>query len=251
MAFRSEKKACAAVVAALWLASALFAQTELRYEARHHHWRKYGTGSLVVSERGVLFQEAGKKQKIKHTLKLGYQDIQELKLSPNKMTIVTYKDRTWRLGMDQQYEFSLPSGQSFNGAYAFLKNRLDQRFVVALADPEFQPLWEMPVKLLGRIQGSEGILQAGSDRIVYKTDRWEQSRTWRYEDIENISTSGPYQLTLTTYERAKMHYGSLKGFNFQLKERLDERRFNLLWQRVNQSKGLRLLTSIEEEARSR
>jgi len=99
---------------------------------------------------------------------------------------------------------------------------------------------------MGTIQGSEGILQVGHDRIVYKTERTRQSRTWRYQDIENVSTSGRYQLTLTTYERAKTHYGSMKGFNFQLKQPLDEKRFDTLWKRLNQDQGLQFLTAIEE-----
>ena len=177
---------------------------------------------------------------------MNYQDIQELKLSADKLTLVTYKDRKWRLGLDKEYEFTLTPGQSFSEAYALLKDRLDQRFVAAVADEQIQPLWEIPVKLLGRVTGSEGVLQVGADRIVYKTTKKGQSRTWRYGDIENISTSGPFQLTLTTYERAKAHYGNLKGFNFQLKQALDEKRFNLLWRRLNQTKGLELLTSAQE-----
>jgi len=83
----------------------------------------------------------------------------------------------------------------------------------------------------------------GSTAIVYKSEKNGESRTWRYEDIENISSSGPFQLTLTTFERAKSHYGSLKGFNFELKRRLDEARYNDLWLRLNQSKGLGVLES--------
>jgi hypothetical protein len=246
MAFRTEKRIGIVAVLALSIAPALFAQKELRFEVRHDHWRKFGLGALVVSERGVSFQELTKKKQVKHAFALDYQDIQELKLSAGKLTLVTYKDRKWRLGLDQEYEFTLAPGQNFNEAYALLKDRLDQRFVAAVADDGSQPLWEIPVKLLGRMIGSEGALQVGADRIVYKTTKKGLSRTWRYGDIENISTSGPFQLTLTTYERAKTHYGNLKGFNFQLKQALDEKRFNLLWRRLNQTKGLELLTSAQE-----
>jgi hypothetical protein len=38
----------------------------------------------------------------------------------------------------------------------------------------------------------------------------------------------------------------MKGFNFQLKQPLDEKRFEMLWRRLNQEKGLQFLTSIEE-----
>jgi hypothetical protein len=159
---------------------------------------------------------------------------------------VTYKDRKWLLGVDKEFEFFLPKGKSFDAAYTMLKDKLDRRFVAAVADSQPGMLWEIPVKLLGTIQGSEGILQVGPDRIVYKTDRPRQSRTWRYQDIENVSTSDRYQLTLTTFERAKTHYGSMKGFNFQLKQPLDEKRFDALWKRLNQDKGLQFLTLIEE-----
>lgn len=234
---------------AMWLTPAVSAQRSLRYEVRHNHWRKDGTGTLIIDQGGVSYQEVGQKKKAEqlHHDKWEYQDIQQLYVAPNKLTVVTYKDRKWRLGADKQYEFILPADKNFNEAYALLKDRLDQRFVAAVADGDTKPLWEMPVKLLGTITGSEGVLQVGSDQIVYKTDRKEQSRTWRYRDIENISTSGPFQLTLTTFERAKTHYGSLKGFNFQLKQPLEEKRYNLLWRRLNQTKGLQLLTSVQEK----
>lgn len=184
----------------------------------------------MISERGVSFQESGRKKG--HSGRWEYQDIQELWLSPGKLVLVTYEDRKWRLGADQEYEFTLAPGRTFQQAYRRLKNQLDQRFVAALPDPEVQPVWEIPVKLLGRIPGSEGVLQVGPDRIVYKTEQKEQSRTWRYRDIENISTSGPFQLTVTTYERSPWHYGNLKCFNFQLKQPLEETRYNFLWRRL-------------------
>jgi hypothetical protein len=247
MAFRTEKRTGIVAVLAFAIAPALFAQKELRFEVRHDHLWKRGAGTLVITERGVSFQELTKKQQVKHAVELEYQDIQELKLSADKLTLVTYKDRKWRLGLDQEYEFTLAPGQNFSEAYALLKDRLDQRFVAAVADEQIQPLREISVKLLGRMTGSEGVLQVGADRIVYRTAKKGLSRTWRYRDIENISTSGPFQLTLTTHERAKTHYGNLKGFNFQLKQALDEKRFNLLWRQVNRTKGLELLTAAQEK----
>ena len=240
MAFRTEKRTGIVAVLALCVAPALLAQKELRFEVRHDHLWKFGAGALVLTERGVSFQELTKKKQVKHAFELNYNDIQELKLSADKLTLVTYQDQKWRLGLDKEYEFTLAPGHSFSEAYALLKDRLDQRFVAALADEQTQPLWEIPVKLLGLVSGSEGVLEVGADRIVYKTARKGQSRTWRYGDIENISSSGPFQLTLTTYERAKSHYGNLKGFNFQLKQALEEQRFNLLWRRLNQ-------TSVQEK----
>lgn len=114
-----------------------------------------------------------------------------------------------------------------------LKDRLDQRFIAELADAGVRPMWEIPVKHLGRISESQGLLIVGETRIVYQTARKDDARTWRYEDISNISTSGPFNLTLTTFERAKSHYGNRKDFNFQLKEPLDQRKYDELWRRLN------------------
>lgn len=248
MAFRSEKTACAAIVIAL--AWPLAARAELRYEVTHDHWRKGGSGSLSIDERGITFEETSKKakqQKNLHRLELAYQDIEQLYVSPKRLVALTYKDRKWLLGADREWEFTLAGEGTFEAAYRLLKDRLDQRFVAALADSTPGVLWEIPAKLKGRLVGSEGVVQVAPDRIVFNTDKPEQSRTWRYQDIENISSAGPFQLTVTTYERAITHYGDRKGFNFQLKQPLDEKRFNLLWRRLNQTKGLEFLTSIQEK----
>ena len=89
------------------------------------------------------------------------------------------------------------------------------------------------MKLLGTVTGSEGILTVGRDRIVYGTARKGASRTWRYGDIDNIGTSGPFELTLTTFEHALEHYGNRKDLNSQLKEPLDERKYNELWRTLH------------------
>ncbi|MBL8296266.1 MAG: hypothetical protein JNN08_30765 [Bryobacterales bacterium] len=239
------------------LSTVLWGQ-QLQFDVRHERALKDHPGRVTIDERGVEYQQVltakqqakaakGKKIPNLESVRWDYPDIQELWVSPHKLVLVTYKDRKWFLGVDKEFEFFLTGkGQTYDTAYELLRGKLDQRFVAALADPNVEAAWEMPVKLLGALQGSEGVLQVGADRIVYKTARRDQSRTWRLGDIENVSTSGPFQLTLTTYERAKMHYGSRKGFNFQLKTKLDQQRFDLLWKRLNRDKGLQFLTSIEE-----
>src|ERR1039458_5483375 len=97
-------------------------------------------------------------------------------------------------------------------------------------------------------ESDEGVLRVGVDEIVYQSAKASESRTWRYQDIENVSTTGPFQLTITTFERAKTHYGNLKGFNFEMKQQLDEAHYSDLWLRLNQSKGLKILTSYREGA---
>ncbi|MBX9600689.1 MAG: hypothetical protein K2X35_06790 [Bryobacteraceae bacterium] len=230
----------------------------LQFEVRHQRALLDHPGRITVDDGGLLYEQVltpkqqkkvakGKKPPKLESARWDYQDIQQLWLSPDKLVVVTYKDRKWFLGVDKEFEFYLTAkDQSFTAVYERLKGKLDERFVAALADPAVAVEWEIPVKLLGAVQGSEGVLQIGQDRIVYQTGRKHHSRTWRLEDIENVSTSGPYQLTLTTHERAITHYGGLKGFNFQLKRKLDTGRFERLWKRLNRDKGLEFLTSLQE-----
>jgi hypothetical protein len=90
---------------------------------------------------------------------------------------------------------------------------------------------------LGTIRGSQGTLLFGPDAAVYSTDAKGESRTWRYTDIASISSSGPFQLTITSWERARSHYGDRKAFNFQLKEALNEARYNQLWLEIERKNG--------------
>ena len=251
MAFRAEKRVIACI-GGLLLAPAVFAQQSYQYEAWHGHSRpphikKAGSpGTLTISDGGVSFEEqdpGGKNSKHRHAWHWDYPDIQQLKIAARSLTVLTYKDNKWKLGADREYHFDLVADKTFQDVYRVLKDRLDQRFVAALTEQPASILWERPVKHLLRLGGDEGVLRVGTDSIVYSSEQKNASRTWRYEDIDIISSSGAFQLTLTTFERAKMDYGSRKQFNFQLKQRIEEAQYDKLWLRLNESKGLKVLES--------
>jgi hypothetical protein len=242
MALRSQKAACVIAILAPVLAAA-----DVRLDVVHDHYYKGRPGVITIGEKVVAFEEAPKKGKpSEHRWTWSYDDIQQLELAPDRLRIVTYRDHRWKLGADREYEFRPAKGQGFEEAYGILKESLDQRFVAALARAPQDTLWEIPVKHLERFGGSHGVLKVGRNGVTFSTDAKRESRTWRYDDIANISSSGPFQLTVTTYERARLHYGSRKDLNFQLKQPLAEARYNQLWRRLNQAKGLPLLTSYED-----
>ena len=253
MEFRIEKRACAFLSGLLLFAPAAFAQQEFHYEAWHAHSRvtnmmmkARGFGRLTISSTGVSYQEItvnGEAPKHPHAFKWNYQDIQQLQMAPRSLTVTTYKDNNWKLGADRSYRFDLLGAESFGSAYQFLKLRLDQRFVAEIADHISPVLWIMPVKHLHGFGGEQGVIQVGWNEIVYTPERKGESWTWRLEDIDNISSSGPFQLTIVTYERSRADYGSRKQFNFQLKRRLEETQYNDLWLRLNASHGLKVLSS--------
>jgi hypothetical protein len=176
---------------------------------------------MTVDENGVSFTGAKK-----HAWRWKYEDIQELRLAPESIYILTYKDSKLRLGKDREYNFT--GSISAEELYALLKERMDQRFVAAVGQAPGLPTWSLPVKHLRPIVGSEGTLAFGADAIVYSTPAKAESRTWRYSDIESIDSSGPFELTITTLE---------KGFNFQLKQPITEARYNQLWLQIEKKNG--------------
>jgi hypothetical protein len=254
MAFRSQEAAVRVAVLAIALVPLAGAESVLSLKVTHDHLRGRQAGTLLITQEGLSYREdpTAKQQKNggqPHAFDWSFGEIQQLQLSPQKVRILTYKDNRWRLGMDREYELDVIPGEPVRQVYESLRKRLDQRFVAALADRSNQSLWELRVKHLKPFGGSHGVLSVGSGQIVYAADGKEESRSWRFSDIENISTSGPFQLSIVTYERALTDYGNLKQFNFQLKERLDEARYNELWRRLNESKGLQILLTSKEKKR--
>ena len=135
------EKAFGMILAAV-LAPAVWGQS-FEFQAMHKHWRKGCAGTLRIDASGVTYQGAGK-----HSWNWAWQDVQRFDLSPSRVSVLTYKDSGWKLGADREYVFSIAPGQDVTAAYAFLKGRLDQRFVARLADEDVSPLWEMPNVLL-------------------------------------------------------------------------------------------------------
>jgi hypothetical protein len=227
MAFRTEAKACAGLILCVTFALGATTQT---YDVRHKHLRNGGPGVLRIDENSISFEEPGKKAKHSRTWK--YDDIQELILGPETLRIVTYEDNRWELGRDRVYVFDRMPASVAVDWYPVFRARLDARFVAALADEPAKPEWRIPAKLVHGRSGSQGVVLVGADRVVYESSRDGESRTWRIGDLENVSSSGNFDLTITTYERE---------FRFQLKQAMGEERYQDLWMRVNQARGLRIL----------
>ena len=187
-----------------------------QFPAHHRHLRKFCAGTLTVDAQSITFQGP------KHAWKWAYQDIQQLTLTPQSIHILSYKDSSLKLGKDEAYTFTgkFPT----ESLYRQWSATLDQRFVAAL--PEKQAGIVIPVKQLALIKGSEGALTFAAQTVTY--DSPSAPRTWRYSDIQHISSSGPFQLTLTTLE---------KQFIFQLKQPISEGTYNQLWLDIEKKNG--------------
>jgi len=246
MAHRSQK-AIGLIIALLALP---LTGQELKYAVRHERLLKDQRAELAFTETGLTLRKletrpgkAGGSQ----TSVWPYADIRQLVLSGRKVVVLLYRDRSpWLLGVDKEYELKLDPGADVMPAYGFLKSRLDRRLVAAIADSEAAVTFELPAKRLGLIRGAIGVLRFGPDALVFDTNSRGQSRTWRMEDIAGVSSSDPYELTVTTYERAIVQYGSRKAFHFQLKQPMDPKRLDLLWKRLNQANEFTYLKAFQE-----
>jgi hypothetical protein len=106
--------------------------------------------------------------------------------------------------------------------------QLDQRFVAAVAVGQALglPGLVLPVKQIGLTKGTQGTLTFAANAVVYDTP--SDARTWRYSDIQFISSANPFQLTITTLE---------KQFHFQLKQAITESTYNQLWLEIEKNNG--------------
>jgi len=226
MAFRTQIRIGALLIGALDFAAA----QGFLFNVRH--------GTVRVTETTISFEDA------KRTLEWQFGDVQQLSLSQSQLRLLTYEDQRWKLGRDREFVFDrLPPGIA-DQLYGFLRPKLDQRFIVELADGALQPLWQVEVKLQRGRGGSRGTLLIGQDRIVYRSQAAGDSRTWRYEDIEIVSSPNPFELTFLTPERSGWDHGSPTEFRFQLKTALPESRYNELWKRLNRTRGLAFLSEM-------
>src|SRR5947208_2739839 len=95
--------------------------------------------------------------------------------------------------------------------------------------------------------GGDGALSVTDSAIIFEEPgKPEHSRTWRIDDIDNVSSSSPFELSISTYEKTGWQKSATRVVQFQLKERLAEDRYNDLWRRVNQAKGFQILQSKGE-----
>ena len=226
------------VVLSLWLGglllvcSTLQAQ-EVSFPVRHScllRLLRHRTGELIFGETGIEYRTKAKGDA--RTWK--YEDIQQLGLlSSKELTIITYEDSKWKLGKDLFYRFKITNGEITPALWSQLQAKLKRPVVSALIPPDIVPKFAIPVKHLRGFSGTQGMLAIGDEYIIYKTAVPKDSRIWRYKDISSVGTTGPYQMRLTSMDRAENESGGERNFVFSLKERLAPEAYDFIWWKIN------------------
>jgi hypothetical protein len=219
----------------LWLAGLLLASSalqaqEVRFSVQHKRLLRDRTGELIFDESGIEYRT----QKKSDARTWKYEDVQQLGLlGPKEVTILGYEDSKWKFGKDIFYRFRITSGEITPALWAQLQAKLKRPLVSAVIPPVITPKYAVPVKHLLGFGGTQGRLEIGDEYVIYKTDAPKDSRMWRYQDISSVGTTGPYQLRLTSMDRADGETGAERNFVFDLKERLTTEAYDFIWWKIN------------------
>src|SRR5579871_686761 len=174
----------------------------LSFTVTHDHGVKNCSGRLTVDESGITFDSERKD----HSRHWKFTDIQELRLTPDGMRVLTYENRRLLLG-ERPFEFTMEK-YPWQEVRDLVKPFLDRRLVIEHVEVANQPaiiLFRASAKHRHVRGGCDGDLAFTADSVTYSTKEEKHSRTWTYLDIESISSSGPYRLTVVTYSGEKTH----------------------------------------------
>lgn len=198
----------------------------------HKHVHGGAEGSLEITAAGVTFQDK------KHEGKWKWDEIQQITLSKDELLLLTYEDRKLLFGRDREYRFQdLPEGFASSVA-SVLQTNLQGRFISAIA-PAGEPLWQVPARLLESNKGTLGTLAYRPGTLSFTGG--DKTRQWPIEEIENISSSAPLELTVATYEKYGRLHGGNRQVRFQLRGPMRQEQYQELWSAVNRVQGLQVL----------
>lgn len=225
------KKRVGTILTALWLVNActLSADTFL---VEHLHLRGGCKGKLVFSDTGIEFT-ADKKA---HGRIWVFQDIQQLELAPLNITILTYDRRKARLGADHVFRFRLLSGTVTEQLQQQVRGKLSRPLVSSILPQQENVQFSIPARHRLFLGGAQGVLEFGSDIVVYRSMSSKDSRIWRYDELLSIASTGPFQLRIGVLEKTGGEYGEEKNYVFDLKRRLDPSQYDFLWNRINRGR---------------
>jgi len=163
-------------------------------------------GDLLVGANGIEFR-SGKGQ----TLKLPYLEVQTFHLSPHSLVIETYQNRKKHMPGVERLRFEMTESVSPQVA-ADLTKEVQRPSQNAVPDPAAQGI-VIPAHHRSLAGGTNGILRFRDGGIDYVTGAPDDSRSWRWADLQTLSSPDPYHL---------LAFGYRDTYSFDLKELLPQ-----------------------------
>jgi hypothetical protein len=200
------------------------------FSVEHQHSLRSCRGTLTITAEKIEYQTAHKED----SRLWRYLEIRQIKIvSPTKLEITSYEDQRRMLGRDRIFKFKLLDGQiTPEISTLFIEKTSYPVATSVMPETAELPAFELAAKHLHTFGGCEGVLKIYADRMLYKSaDKTENSRYWRWTDIQSISRPGPYYFSLSSFE--SQFIGPAKSFNFELKEKMNEVIYDYLWGKIN------------------
>jgi hypothetical protein len=174
-----------------------------RSPAKLRHIAGKETGNLAIGADGIQFKSAKR-----DAVKIPYLEVQTFILSPHFLAIETYQNRKRHVPGVERYKFELGEAVPPTVA-AELAREVQRPTQNAIPDRTAQGI-VIPAHHRTVGGGTNGILRFRNDGIDYVTGTANDSRSWRWADLQTLSASEPYHLLV---------------FGFDLKEILPESLF--------------------------
>jgi len=162
-----------------------------------------------------------------------YPDIQQLALAPDRISILTYNTRKFKLGADRLFQFQLLSGRVDEQFRTEIEKKLARPLVSSVVPEKIQAQFVIPVRHRLFLSDSQGVLEFGAESIVYRSDQPNDSRVWRYDQLLSVGGTGPFQLRIGALQKTSGEFGEEKNHVFDLKRQLTPEEYDFIWNKIN------------------
>lgn len=228
---RSSITMLALAVAILGYASIAAAGPPLELSVKREKFIGGSKGTLVFASDRIEYQTPDKDD----GRRWPYDAVKQVQiLSPTRIVVLTYEDRgLLSLGADRAFDFRVVEDSVSPELVEFLLGRVNGPLVTAVMPPfRSERLFSALVKHQKLGRGSEGVLVIYDTHLRYLTEQEENSRYWRFGDVQSVLRLDRSRLQVTVYEGGG---GDTRTFVFELKTDLPEGFYDALWARVNPS----------------
>ena len=150
-------------------------------------------GDILIDQNGVEFRSSKGRSR-----RWTFEEIHTVFLAPHRLTLKTYLNRSLHRPGQRTYRFIL--AQAVPPAVAAeLAEAVAQPSQNADPDPDAPAIATIPVRHRAIASGTNGVLRIRQDGIDYLTSSKDDSRSWRWTDLQTLSNPDPYHLFVFGY----------------------------------------------------
>jgi hypothetical protein len=221
----------AAIVFAFFFPAFANAQIATFTVEHDHLWRSC-KGELVFGDATVEYSTPN----AEHARAWKYEDIQQLEIGPERISILTYNVRKIELGADQSFNFKVLSGRLTDEFRRQLEAKLSRPLVSSIIPDATAARYTIPARHRKFLDDSQGMLELGEEYVIYRADKPTDSRVWRYDELLSVGSTGPFQLRLGAVKKTGGEYGEEKNYVFDLKRKLEPEEYDFIWEKIHRPK---------------